>query len=62
MNGSGEFQDVDSFCSGNLSHVPSQPAIVPSLGGMLSRDPSLRLDTWNLSGTAGKRFLTVHVQ
>ena len=40
----------------NLSHVPSQPAIVPSLGGMLSRDHSLRLDTWNLPGTSGNVF------
>ena len=47
LNDSPEFQDVESICSGKLSHVPSQPAIVPSLGGMLSRDPSLRPDTWN---------------
>ena len=38
VNVSREFQDVESFCSGKLSHVPSQPAIFPSLGGMLSRD------------------------
>ena len=31
-----EFQDVESICSGTLSHVLSQPAVVPSLGGMLS--------------------------
>ena len=52
MNDSREFQDVESICSGKLSHVPSQPAIVPSLGGMLSRDPCLRLYTWNLLGTS----------
>ena len=38
MNDSGELQDVESICSGKLSRVPSQPAIVPSLCGMLSRD------------------------
>ena len=48
---SSEFHDVDSICSGTLSHVPSQLAIVPSLSGMLSRDTSLRHDTWNLLGT-----------
>ena len=51
-----EFQDAESICSGKLSQVPSQPAIVPSLGGMLSRDPNLRPDTWNLLGTSGKVF------
>ena len=53
MSDSTEFQDVESICSGKLSHVPSQPATVPSLGGRLSRDPSLRPDTWNLLGTSG---------
>ena len=56
MNDSREFQDVDSICSGKLSHFPSQPAIVPSLGGMLSCDPSLRLDTWNLLGSSANVF------
>ena len=42
MNDSREFQDVESICSGKLSHVPSQPPVVPSLSGMLSRDQSLR--------------------
>ena len=31
MNDSGEFQDVESICSGKLSHVPVSQAIVPSL-------------------------------
>ena len=53
MNDSTEFQDVESMCSGKLSHVPSQPAIVPSPCGLLSRDQSLRPDTWNLLGTSG---------
>ena len=53
---SGEFHDVESMCSGTLSHVPSQPEMVPSLSGMLSLDPSLRHDTWNLLGTSGNVF------
>ena len=60
MNDSRELHVVESICSGKLSHVPSQPAFVPSPGGMLRRDPSLRLDTWNLLEFAwyiGKRFL-----
>ena len=56
MNDSGEFQDVASACSGKLSHVPSQPAVVPSPRCMLSRDRSLRPDTWNLLGTSGNVF------
>ena len=53
MNDSREFQDVESICSGRLSHVLSQPTVVPSPCGMLSRDPSLRPDTWNSLGTTG---------
>ena len=56
MIDSREFQVVESMCSAELSHVPSQPAIVPSLSGMLSRDQILRLDTWNLLGTSGNVF------
>ena len=56
VNDSGEFQDVESICSGKLSHVPSQPAFVPSLGGMPSRDQSLRPETGNLPGTSGNVF------
>ena len=51
MNCSREVQDRESICSGKLSHVPSQQAVVPSPGSMLSRYQSLRSDTWNLSGT-----------
>ena len=40
MNDSREFQDMDSFCSRKLCHVPGQPAVVPSLRSMLSRDHS----------------------
>ena len=56
MNDSGAFQDVEPICSGKLSHVPSQSAVVPSPRSMLSRDQSLRLDTWNLLGTSGNVF------
>ena len=56
MNDLGEFQDVESACSGRLSHVPSQPAVVPSHRGMPSRGQSLELDTWNLLGTSGIVF------
>ena len=38
MNDSREFQDVESASSSRLSHVPSQPVIIPSPCGMLSRD------------------------
>ena len=38
------------------SDVPSQPAVVPSLRSMMSRDQSLRSDTWNLLGTLGNVF------
>ena len=53
MNDSREFQEKESICSGKLSHVPSQPAVVPSPRSMLSRDRSMPPDTWNLSGTQG---------
>ena len=54
--GSREFQDVASICCGKLSHIPSQPAVVPSPCAMLSRDQSWRPDTWNLLGTSGNVF------
>ena len=50
MNDSGKFQEVESNYSGRLSYVPSQPAVIPSLRTMLSRDKRLPLDTWNTSG------------
>ena len=53
---SGEFQDVKSICSGKLSHVPNQSAVVPNSRGMLSRDKSLRPDTWNSLVTPGNVF------
>ena len=53
LSDSGQFRDVESACSGRLSHVPSQPAVLPSPRGMPRSDQSLRLDTWNLLGTSG---------
>ena len=50
MNDSGDFQDVESKFCGRLSHVSSQPAMIPSSLSMLSRDKRLPLDTWNQSG------------
>ena len=46
MNDSGEFQEVESNHSGRLSHVPSQPEVIPSSSSMLSRDKRLPSDTW----------------
>ena len=50
MSDSGDFQDVESNYSGRLSHVSSQPAVIPSSRSMLSRDKRLPLDTWNTPG------------
>ena len=56
MSDSGEFQVIESNYSGNFSHVPSQPAVVPSSRSMLSRDKRMPLDTWNFSETQGNVF------
>ena len=56
MNDSGDFQDVESNYNGRLSHVSSQPAMIPSSHAMLSRDDRLPLDTWNQIWIAGKLF------
>ena len=56
MNDSGKLQDVESACSGRLSHLPSQQTIVPNPRGVLGRDQSLRLDTWNLLGSSENVF------
>ena len=53
MSDSGEFQDIESNCSGQFSHVPSQPAVVPSPRSMLSRDRSMPFDTWDVPETQG---------
>ena len=50
MIDSGDFQDVESNYSGRLSHVSSQPAMIPSSRTMLGRDKRLPLDTGNHSG------------
>ena len=60
LNDFGEFQEVESNYSGRLSHVPSQPAVVPSSRTMLSRDKRLPLETWNLSGPQ-ENVLAVHI-
>ena len=56
MNDSRGFQDIESICSGKLTHIPSQPAVVPSLCVMLSRDQSMPPDTGNFVSDTGKRF------
>ena len=49
MNDSGEFKDVESNYSGRLSHVSSQPEMIPSSRSMLRRDKRLLIDTLNTS-------------
>ena len=56
MNDSRDFQDIESICCGKVSHVPSQPVVVPSSRSMLSRDRSLQPERWNLSATQGNVF------
>ena len=53
MNDSRDFQAVESICSAGSSHVPSQPTVVPSLRGMLSRNRSLPPDMRNSLGASG---------
>ena len=56
MNHLGDFQDMESNCSGRLSHDSSQPAMIPRSRSMLSHDKRLPLDTWNQSGLQGNVF------
>ena len=56
MNDSGDFQDVESKFHGRLSHVSSQPAMIPSSRSMLSHNKRLPVDTWNLSGLQENDF------
>ena len=56
MNSSGEFQDIESNCCGRLSHVSSQPEMIPSSRSLLSRDKRLPHDTWNQSGVQENVF------
>ena len=62
MSSPGEFQDIESNYSGRLSHVPSQPEMIPSSRSLLSRDKRLPLDAWNQSGVqenvSGNQFST----
>ena len=50
MNESGDVQDVESNFCGRLSHVSSQPVMIPSSRSLPGRDKRLPLDTWNQSG------------
>ena len=63
MNDSGEFQEVESNHSGRLSHVHSQPEVIPSSSSMLSRDKRQPCDSWNALGLQenafGSQFSTV---
>ena len=56
MNSSGEFQGIESDCRRRLSHVSSQPAMIPSSRVLLSRDTRLPLDTWSQSGVQKNAF------
>ena len=63
LNDSGDFQDVESNYSGRLSHVSSQPSMIPRICALPSRDKRLPLDTWNQSGlqenVLGHQFSTL---
>ena len=52
MNDSREFQDVESICSGKLSHVPSQPAVVPSPRSLFRHKETF------LASMSSDRFIT----
>ena len=57
LNDSRDFKDDESVSSG-LSHVPSQPALIPPFrdpGGMLSRNDKPP-DIWNAHGISGNVF------
>ena len=56
MNDSRVFQDVEKIRSGPLSHVPSQPTVVPGPRDRLSRDQSMRLDVGNPYGISRNAF------
>ena len=50
LNDSGEFHEAESNKSGTFSHVPSQPARIPSTRSLLSCDKRLQPETWNPLG------------
>ena len=54
IDGSGEFQDIESNYSGRLCHVSSEPVMTPSPRALLSRDKRLPRDTWSQSGLLEK--------
>ena len=56
MNSSGEIQDIEPHFCGRLSHVSSQPEMIPSSRSLLSRDKRLPLDTQNQSRVQEKVF------
>ena len=45
MNDSRDTQDIESSCSGKLSLVPNQTAVVPSRRSLLSRDRRIQPET-----------------
>ena len=55
MSDSGEFQDVEPNCCGRLSHVSSQPEMIPSSRSLLSRD---EVAAWYMESvwSTGERF------
>ena len=61
MGDSGEFQEVESNHSGRLSHVSSQPEVIPSSSSLLSRNKRLPFDTWNAPGLQENVFLVINV-
>ena len=54
-----EFHDPDTASSSRAPHVHSQPVIIPSSKGMLSRDSGLPPTTRDTLGTAGNVFESV---
>ena len=56
LDDSGELHEVESNYNGKFSHVPSQPAGIPSQRSMLRCDKRLPPDTWNLSGLQANVF------
>ena len=59
MRVSRDFKDAESARSGQLSHVPSEPASFPLCicpGGFLGRPGHLQPDTWNTHGKSGNVF------
>ena len=59
MEDSWDFQDAESVSSGQLSHLPGEPALFPlpiDPGGLLSLDRNAQLDVWNTHGKWGNVF------